>query len=195
MPTTYVPGDILLVSDYSGPVDWLGGLIRDGERARGDGADAVWTHSALIVSTDGDLIEAMASGVQRGHVSEYAHVQTEVLSLGIPADDPRRAFAVRFAEAQLGHPYGVLDFLSLAFSVLFGNRWSTHTDGQMICSELCARCVESATDHGFPYAPERMMPSDLARGLAGVPPIKPLSFLARVRLLIATTAKAAVGLL
>lgn len=189
-----LPGDILLVDDYSGVRDWLGALIRDGERARGD-RDSVWTHSAVIVSADGDLIEAMAQGIVRGHASRYAHVPTRVLSLGIPESDPRRAFAVRFCEAQLGHPYGVLDFISLAFSVLFGNRWSSHQDGQMICSELCARATEAATSHGYPYAPERMMPSDLQACIEGTPLLPRLGLLARVRVLASTTVKALLGLL
>lgn len=190
----YQLGDILLVDDWSGPTDWLGSLIRDGERARGD-SDDVWTHSALIVSEDGDIVEALAQGVRRTHISKYAHVQTEILPLGVPADDPRRAFAIRYALAQQGDGYGYVDFISLAFSVLFSNRWSTHRDGHPICSEICARGTESVTDHGYHYAPERVMPGDLERTLKNLPPLPPLSFLGRLRVLFSTTAKAVLGLL
>lgn len=190
----YEAGDILLVDDFNPKgADWLGALIRDGERARGDGRP-IWTHSALIVSEDGDIIEALAQGVVRSHASKYAHVQTKVLSLGIPAGDPRRAFAARYALAQQGDGYGVLDFISLAFSVLLGDRWSTHTDGHPICAEVCARATESVTDHGYPFAPERMMPSDFDAALSGVPPLSRLSFLARLSLLAVTTAKAVLAL-
>ena len=191
---TYTPGDILLVDDYTGQTDWLGGLIRAGERARGDG-NSIWTHSALIINAAGDIVEALQQGVVTSPISKYAHVQTKVLSLGVPADDPRRAYAVRYALACDGDGYGVLDFISLAVSLLFGNRWSTHIDREPICSEVCARATESVTDHGYPYVPERMMPSDLDRALAGVPPVKPLSFWQRLRILLSTTAKAVLGLL
>jgi len=190
--STYLPGDVLLVDDYGGPTDWLGGLIRAGERARGDGGN-VWTHSALIVSADGDIVEALQQGVVRSPISKYDGVRTKVLSLGVPADDPRRAYAARYALARLNEGYGVLDFISLAFSLLFRTRLSTHVDGMPICSELVARAVEAVTDHGFLYAPERVMPGDLDATLSGVPPLPPLGFLARLRILLSTTIKAVLG--
>lgn len=185
-------GDILLVNDYEGETDWLGALIRDGERVRGDG-NPIWTHSALIVGTDGTIVEALAEGVRRTNISKYAGVQTKVISLPVPADDPRRAYAARFALGQVGDGYGVADFISLAFSMLFGNRWSTHQDGKPICSELVSRATESVTDHGYPYASERMMPSDLDRYFDVVPPLPPLGFFQRLGLLITTTVKAVLG--
>ena len=184
----YSPGDILLVNDFEGPTDWLGGLIRDGERARGDGDD-VWTHSALIVDNTGVIVEALQQGVVRSHISKYANVPTRVLHL--PAEGAE--FTVAYAERMVGTGYGVLDFLSLGVSLLFRNRWSLHIDGEPICSELCARATEGRSSAGYPFAPERMMPSDLRAAWDHVPPLKPLGFWRRLGLLISVTAKAALG--
>jgi len=183
MATTYTPGDILLVNDYSGSGDLLGNLIRAGERARyGDTDDARWTHSAMIVSADGDLVEAMAQGVAKGHVSEYASVQTLVVSPPVPADDPRRAYAVRFALAHVGDRYDVLDFAALALSLLTGLDWSLHSDQRFICSGLCARATECYTDHGYPLPSEAMTPADLAAawGALSNEPLPAPSFLGRL---------------
>ena len=191
---TYVPGDILLVNDYEGSTDWLGGLIRAGERARGDDAgDDVWTHSALIVTADGDLIEALERGVKRSPISKYAKVQTRVVSPDVPADDPRRLYAVARALSCEGDAYGVLDFVSLGFSLLLRNRWSTHIDGEPICSELVARATESMTQDGYPYAPERMMPGDLGAYWDGRAPLKPLGFWRKLLILFGVTFKAMFG--
>lgn len=192
--TKYGLGDILLVDDWSGQTDYLGSLIRAGERARGDG-DAVWTHSAIIINEGGDIVEALAQGVVRSHISKYHDVRTKVIPLPVTPKDPRRAYAVRFALGQIGDGYGIADFLSLAFSILFGNRWTTKQDGQFICSELVSRCVEATTEHGFPYSPERMMPADLDRYFDGVPPLPPLGFFQRLGLLLSVTGKALLGLL
>lgn len=62
---------------------------------------------------------------------------------------------------QVGDSYGVLDFISLAFSLLTGLRWSLHADRQPICSELVARYTEKYVA-SYPFAAERMMPADLA---------------------------------
>ena len=189
---TYSPGDILLVNDFSGPTDWLGGLIRDGERVRCD-SDDLWTHSAIIVSTDGKIVEAMQQGVMLGHVREYAHRQTKIISLPVPPKDPRRAYAARYALGLEGEAYGVVDFISLGVSLLFRNSWSTHMDHKPICSELVARATESVTDHGYPYASERMMPGDIDRYFDGAPPLPTLGFWRRLGLLVSVTVKAALG--
>lgn len=160
---TYTPGDILLVNDYTGSSDLLGNLIRAGERARyGNTAYAEFTHSAVIVNDTGDLVEALADGIKRTNIAKYATVPTVVCSPPVPANDPRRAFAVRFALAQVGTKYDVLDFVALAGSLLSGLKVSVHSDRRFICSGLCARATESYTDHGYPYPSEQMMPADLA---------------------------------
>jgi hypothetical protein len=162
--TTYTPGDILLVDDYDTKhFDLLGNLIRAGERAR-DGAtsDGVrWTHSAMIVSADGDLAEALEGGIARTNIRKYHAVETLVVSPPIPADDPRRAYAVRFALAQVGTSYDVMDFVSLAMSLLTRLDWSLHSDKRFICSGLCARATEAYTDSGYPYPSEAILPADL----------------------------------
>lgn len=178
-------GDILLVRDYNGGSDLLGELIMAGERARyGDTQYSVWTHSALIVNSSGDIVEALADGVDRGHLSKYNGKEVLVISPPIPADDPRRAYAAAFAQAHVGDEYGVLDFISLAASLLTGWKLSLHTDTSFICSELCARATEAMTGTagGYPYPAEQMMPGDLARFWGAIPtePLPPLSFLGRL---------------
>lgn len=181
--STYTPGDFLLVNDYSGGSDLLGNLIRAGERARdGATADGVrWTHSAMIVTENGDLVEALADGIDHTHISKYASVETLVVSPPVPADDPRRAYAVRFALAQVGTKYDVLDFIAIAFSLLTRLRVSIHADGRFICSGLVARCTEAMGDHGYPYPSEAMLPADLGAywGAMSGEPLPAISFFGR----------------
>lgn len=180
---SYTPGDILLVDDYTGGSDLLGNLIRAGERARYGQSDyARWTHSALIVSEAGDLVEALADGIDHTHIRKYAGVDTLVVSPPIPADDPRRAYAVRFALAQVGTSYDRMDFVSLAMSLLTRLDWSLHSDKRFICSGLCSRATESYTASGYPYPTEAMLPADLADywGALSGEPLPPLSFFGRV---------------
>lgn len=177
---TYTPGDILLVRDYTGGSDLIGNLILAGQRARyGDVDEARWTHSALIVSQTGELVEAMARGVVHGHISEYAKRETLIISP--PSASPlSRSRAVEGALSQVGDRYGVLDFISLAFSLLSGLRWSLHADRQPICSELVSRYTEKYIA-SYPYCAERMMPADLGfyyKAFSG-DPLPPLSFLGR----------------
>ena len=178
---TYQPGDILLVRDYNGGSDLLGELIMAGERARyGDSQYAVWTHCALIVDSAGGIVEALSRGIERANLSKY-HGK-EVLVISPPTTPDKRAFAVAFAEAQVGTSYDRLDFVSLAGSLLTGLPWSLHRDRAYICSGLVARATECYTPAGYPYPPEAMMPADLGAAFKAIPgdPLPPLSFIGRL---------------
>lgn len=179
---TYTAGDILLVRDYSGGSDLLGNLIMAGERARyGNSGYSVWTHSAMIVDNTGVIVEAQAQGVVKGHASEYAHKETLIISPpNVSAD--KRAYAVAFALAQVGAKYDVVDFVSLALSLLTGVDWSLHSDTRFICSGLCARATECYTTNGYQFPSEAMLPADLGDYWHALPdaPLPPLAFFGRL---------------
>jgi hypothetical protein len=82
----YPPGaapDVLTPGDFSlhrattnksrgGETTALGKFIQAGERVRfGDCDFARWTHSTLIVSADGAIVEAIESGVTEGSIEKY----------------------------------------------------------------------------------------------------------------------------
>lgn len=166
--TTYQPGDILLVNDYTGGSDLLGNLIRAGERARyGNvpdptalgGHDPVdWTHSALIVSVDGDLVEALAQGIARSHISKYDAVTTKIVR--IPATAAARRLIVQGALMDVGLEYNRIDFLSLAIKLLFGTDWGVSDGRADICSEYVSRYTEKAIPR-YQFKPGDMTPADL----------------------------------
>ena len=159
----YVPGDILLVNDYSGQGDLIGNLIRAGEQSRyGNVPAARWTHSALIVSESGDLVEALKEGIRHTNISKYHNHDTKIISPEwVSAGDERRRFACRFALKQVGTDYDVLDFAMLAGSLLTGLDLSLHADHAYICSGLVSRATECYTVAGYPYPAEQMMPADI----------------------------------
>ena len=182
MSAAYTPGDIGLVSDYSGQGDLIGNLIFSGEESRYGHAFA--THSFGIVSADGDIVEAEKQGVERNHISKYPPANLKIVHFDVPAGDPRRAFAVRYWEAQVGESYGVVGFVSLAFDLLFGLRTSLHIEREPICSELASRGAESMTDHGWPYSPPLMMPDDIGVAMGILPGGEPLPLWRRWALLL-----------
>lgn len=182
--TEYTPGDIALINDYTGQGDLIGNLIYDGEKSRHGRAD--WTHAVGIVSETGDIVEAMGPGVQRNNISEYPAANVTVIHLPLKAYDPRRAYAVRFWLNTVGQEYGWPDFIGLAVSLAFGLNVLVHSNRMPICSENCARATESATDHGYPYTSDAMMPQDLGVYWGLVPSGKPLPIYKRWGLLIQT---------
>lgn len=152
------PGDILLV-ESSGFLPWL---IRLGERIHRRGPSCRWSHVAVIVSAEGDTIEAQASGVLVSNVAH--HPVCQVVDTGLSDQD--RAQAAAFAVSCLGVRYGYLTILSIALDLLSPDFITLRSPRTLICSELAARALE----HGGWVSPEldtsRVMPSDLAHWLA-----------------------------
>ncbi len=164
-PDAFSPGDFSLhrataTKGRDGATTTLGKLIQAGERTRYGNCDyARWTHSALIVSADGDICEALEKGVTRDNISKYRG--TDYLVVHVTASDVQRQLACGFAETRVGDKYGVLNFVGLAVQSLFGWNLSLHMDGQFICSGLVARATEKYIV-AYPRSPENMMPGDLA---------------------------------
>lgn len=175
----YAPGEDAAVADYE-PGDfilthgntWVSRLIRVGQRLRFWGADrkyAWWNHTAMIVSPDGKLIEALGAGVLLTHISRYKHTQYHLVHLGDTADPHDREQVVEFAQWCRGQKYGYLTIVSIALSLLTGGKFTFGFDGQSICSGLVARALER-TDAIFNRSPSHTMPADLAKYFQVEPP-------------------------
>ncbi len=190
-PDRFVPGDFSLhraTTNHGrgGATTTLGKLIQAGERTRyGDSDFARWTHSALIVSEDGEICEALERGVARDNIEKYRGTDYMVVHpVGSPA---QRALACGFAETRVGDRYGILNFVGLAVQALFGWNLSLHMDGQFICSGLVARATEKYIE-AYPRSSEDMMPGDLAYfwGAQSGEPLPALGFFGRFLNLLPT---------
>jgi hypothetical protein len=190
-PERLQPGDFSLhrataTKGPNGATTTLGKFIQAGERTRYGNSDyARWTHSALIVSSDGDICEALEKGVTRDNISKYR--DTDYLVVRVTASAQQRRLACGFAEARCGDEYGVLNFAGLVVQSLFGWNLSLHMDGQFICSGLVARATEKYIE-AYPRSPENMMPGDLAFywGASSEEPLPALGFVGQaLNLLVA----------
>jgi hypothetical protein len=190
-PDTFTPGDFTLHRATTnrtrgGETTALGKLIQAGERVRFGNTDlARWTHSTLIVSEDGGIVEAISSGVNARNLSDY--VDTDYMVVHVRATPEQRSLACAFARGRVGDRYGVVNFVALAFQCLFGWTLSFHLGGQYICSGLVARATEKYIEV-YPRGTEEMMPGDLAYfwGADSGEPLPPLGFLGRILNLLVT---------
>jgi uncharacterized protein YycO len=158
---SYKPGDFILCH-ATAPISRL---IELGERLRFGWRSpyAYWSHAALIISAEGQIVEANAEGIQQKSLAEY--VGTGFCLVNVPdaimsAED--RAEAVAFAQSCIGEPYGYLTAVSIGLSVLTGLRMSFGFDGQEVCSGLVARALERSAII-FPRDPSHLTPGDLAQ--------------------------------
>jgi hypothetical protein len=152
-------GDFLLTH----AVGFSSDLIRWGQKIRYNGPNAGfahWSHAAMFVDTNGEIVEAILAGVQQRNVSVYKDTEYHVIRL-TDATDKERAHAVAFVEHCLNDHYGYVTDLSLMFSLLTGRKFFFGEDGQMICSGMVARALER-TGAIFQYDSWHMLPADLA---------------------------------
>jgi hypothetical protein len=164
-PAAFVPGDFSLhrattTKGRGGATTTLGKLIQAGERVRyGDSDFARWTHSTLIVSEQGEIVEAIESGVTEDNIEKYRG--SDYMVVHVSALEVQRELACGFARGHVGDEYGIFNFVGLVFQALFGWNVSLQIDGQYICSGLVARATEKYID-AYPRSPQDMMPGDLA---------------------------------
>jgi cell wall-associated NlpC family hydrolase len=139
-------GDIILVHEGS----WDSRLIQWATHSH-------WNHCALI--GDGQLIEALSSGVQASPLTKYDGIDTATIDTKL--DDDGRVEAVAFAVSCIGQGYGWLTIGSAAVALLTNGKLTVGLNGTEICSGLCARALEHAGVI-LPQAAAQMSPGDLA---------------------------------
>jgi hypothetical protein len=121
-----------------------------------------FSHSALVVSTDGTIVEAVKSGVKRHNLSKYEADDYVLVRSKVDDHDAPQvlAFADSVVEARTG--YGFVTFAGLALYCLTGSKLCIQSAGTAICSGFVS---DALTRAGFiwPRPPYAMMPADLAR--------------------------------
>jgi uncharacterized protein YycO len=145
-------------------------VIQFGQGLRFSGKDApytYWNHSALIVTADGAIIEALGPGVRRNTLAAYHGTQYTVVHIDASNED--RKEMVAFAEHWVGGQYDWATIVSITLSLLTGAKFSFGFAGQQICSGLVARALERTTAI-FDQEPSHVMPAELAKMFAVTPP-------------------------
>jgi len=164
------PGDIILGRAHGQKHRIIGW----GQARRLDPADrpyAGYTHAALVVSADGDLVEAVGEGVQRSSLTRYVIDEEvyQVVRVEISDEDRERVvrFALRAADARA--PYASLATVCTTFWALFNTRLMFFMDGSITCSGLVAAALErmGAT---FDVNVAKVTPAQLAVMFGAPPP-------------------------
>jgi hypothetical protein len=159
--TNLVPGDFILAHRHH----FIGRLISQAQKRRFKGADAVfahWSHTALVVETDGRLVEAEIMGVRQNPISRYRADEYHLVRLGSEFSTDRRARAVAYAKAQAGQGFGFLDMFGATLYLLFGWPVRLVRRGHEICSGLVVRALQAG---GLvpELDPLLTLPADLAK--------------------------------
>lgn len=163
------PGDFIL----SHGAEFFSRVIQIGQGLTFMGEDrkyTYWNHSALIVSDDGGLVEALGPGVRRNNLAAYDDTQYTIVH--IEASDEDRGQIVAFAEHWVGARYDWARIVSITLSLLTGLTLTFGFAGQHICSGLVARALERA-NRIFDQDPSHVLPADLAKMFNVVPPSPP----------------------
>ncbi|HEV8536262.1 MAG TPA: hypothetical protein VGR87_11185 [Candidatus Limnocylindria bacterium] len=161
-----LPGDFILT--HGG--EFFSRVIQIGQGLRFMGRDrpfTYWNHSALIVSADGGLVEALGPGVSRNTLASY--VSTQYTIVHVDASDEDRRQMVAFAEHWVGGQYDWARIVSITISLLTGAKLSFGFAGQHICSGLVARALERGNAI-FEQDPSHVLPADLAKMFGVIPP-------------------------
>lgn len=160
-PAVVRPGDFILTHRRRRlmPV-----LITLAQRRRFRGAArafAHWSHAALVVGSDGILVEAEGAGVRRSPITKYREREYHLVRMDGCLDDEQRSIAARSGESWVGDGFGYLVLFSLAVWLLTGLPIRLGRRQHQICSGLVAHALELAGQR-FARDPTFMLPADLA---------------------------------
>jgi hypothetical protein len=156
-----VPGDFILAHRHH----FIGRLISQAQKRRFKGADGVfahWSHTALVVETDGALVEAEITGVRQNPISRYRAYEYHLVRLGSDFSSEGRTRAVVYAKAQVGQGFGFLEMFGATLYLLFGWPVRLVRRGHEICSGLVVRALQAG---GLvpELDPLLTLPADLAK--------------------------------
>jgi len=154
-------GDFILAHRHNP----IAGLISLAEKRRFHGADAPfahWTHAAVVVATDGSLVEAETAGVKRSPISKYRDDEYHLVRLGSDFDAAGRSRAVAYAEGQVGQGFGFLDLFGATLYLLFGWPLRLIRRNHQICSTLVVHALQQG-GQAANLDPGLTLPADLAK--------------------------------
>ncbi len=159
--TRFDPGDFILAHRNH----LLARLISQAQKRRFTGVDAPfahWSHAALVVGTDGSLVEAESMGVVRSPISKYHDGEYHLVRLGSELSASGRAGAVSYAEGQVGQAFGYLSLLGAGIHLIFGTPMRWMRKNHQICSGLVTRALQRG---GLvpQLDPVLTLPADLAK--------------------------------
>lgn len=156
--TKFTPGDFILTHHKTIPAK----VIRIGEFLRYHGRMrdySHWNHTALIISEDGKLIEAVGRGVSYGHISDYRDVEYYLVRTNFNKQSQRQS--VEAAKSFLNNGYGWLTILSLTIQLITGIKIQFSQSNTKVCSTVVSMALW-AGGVVFDSDPQNMMPADLA---------------------------------
>jgi uncharacterized protein YycO len=157
-PPKFIPGDFILVSTTG----ILAKCIRAGQFLRYHNKMrpfAHWNHAAMIVDTDGTIVEAAGRGVRYANISEYK--STEYYLVSTKLNKQSRDQAVEAAKNFVKDKYGWFTILSIVMQLVTGIEFQFSFGDSVICSGLVAMSLW-AGGVIFDCNPYQMMPADLA---------------------------------
>lgn len=153
------PGDFILVSGSS----WRAWVISAYEllraRTRTARQSARWNHAALIVGTNGAIVEAGSAGVVLQHLEKYRDVDYHYVTVDATPEERRQA--IHFARSRVGSRYSLRALADLVVCPLTRGRLRLGGPHCELCGSLVANALARAGER-FDRPPADMLPSDLA---------------------------------
>lgn len=160
----YTPGDYCCVYERKNK-SFFGRIINEEIRAF---TKSNFSHCFIIVSEDGDIVEAEPFGARLANISEYAGDQLVFSNTSLSLQ--QRDLIMESARSYIGVPYNFLDIAYLGLA-LKGVQWNwmlseVLESKHMICSQLVAQCGFDAGVHQWLCGqthPQLVTPGMLAR--------------------------------
>ena len=171
----FQPGDFILIHRNI----FFSKMVRAGQRIRYSKKYAYWNHTALITSTNGDMVEALGKGLIPGHISKYQDMEYHLVRMHVSDEDAKEI--LNFSDYMIKNhaKYSISSIVSIFFTLLFGWKFVFGRVGTFICSGFVATALTRAGEI-YDKPPEYMTPADLAVKY-NVDPARGIEVLSRIK--------------
>lgn len=137
------PGDVVLTGRKAQGT--ISKAIKFGSKLRGaDGLADRFSHTALIVSAEGDIAEAQEKGVVYDHISKYDRDDYVVIHTETCPHDQLQILAYAKSVVDTKTKYGFATFVGLAIYCITGAGIVVGVSGTAICSGFVADALTRA---------------------------------------------------
>lgn len=145
------PGNFI-VTHGSGFMD---SMIRFFTRSR-------WNHAALVVSSDGTIIELLTRGIKKGSIHKYSPDDCYLVDIEMRDEDRKQAVDYAHFMLKKHEKYGFLTIATIALKIITRSRLVIKFDGTLICSEFVA---DALSEGGIIWEKDTSLitPADLYR--------------------------------
>ncbi len=100
-----------------------------------------WNHTALIIDSDGTIVELVEQGIKKHNIKKYEQTEYFIVQTDFSPEDHKEIFDYAEFMLKKHQNYGFGQIASITLKIITKSRLIIKLDGSQICSEFVANSL------------------------------------------------------